>query len=131
MLNTPYTSGGGDGMHDAYWPLIIVALLAFGFGSVTVLLSTLLGPKRPDPVKCSPYECGVEPVGNARKPFFIHYYVIALLFLVFDIEVVFAYPWAVKFKAMGLWGYLEMVVFIVIFLLIYVYVLGRGALEWE
>ncbi|BAT71008.1 NADH-quinone oxidoreductase subunit A [Thermosulfidibacter takaii ABI70S6] len=118
-------------MNDAYWPLILVALLAFGFGSVTVVLSKLLGPKKPDESKLSPYECGVEPVGDARKRFFIHYYVIALLFLIFDIEVVFTYPWAVKFKAMGLWGFVEMVIFIAIFLLIYVYVLGRGALEWE
>ncbi len=122
---------GGWAMHDSYWPLLVAILLAFGFGVVTVLLSSLIGPKRPDPIKCSPYECGVEPVGDARKRFFIHYYIIAMLFLIFDIEVVFAYPWAAKFKAMGLWGFIEMAVFIGIFLLIYIYVLGRGALEWE
>lgn len=118
-------------MAESYWPLIIVFLVAVGFGLVTVVASQILGPKRPDPIKLSPYECGVEPVEDARKKFFIHYYIIALLFLVFDIEIVFTYPWAVKFKSMGLWGFIEMAVFIVIFLAIFFYVLGRRALEWE
>ncbi len=118
-------------MGEQYWPLIIVFLVAFGFGAGSIIASQLLGPKRPDPIKLSPYECGVEPVEDARKRFFIHYYVIALLFLIFDIEVVFTYPWAVKFKSMGLWGFIEMAVFILIFLAIFFYVLGRRALEWE
>ena len=118
-------------MGESYWPLIVVFIVAFGFGVGVIILSQLLGPKRPQPEKLSPYECGVEPVGDARKRFFIHYYVIALLFLVFDIEVVFTYPWAVRFKKLGLWGFLEMAVFILIFLGIFLYVLGRRALEWE
>ena len=118
-------------MKGVYWPLIFVFLLAVGFGGVAVLLSSLLGPKKPDPIKLSPYECGVDPVGDARMPFSIHYYIIGLLFLIFDIEVIFTYPWAVRFKSLGLFGFVEMAVFIAIFLAIFVYVLGKGALEWE
>ena len=118
-------------MKDAYWPLVLVLLLAGGFGFIAVFMSALLGPKKPDPIKLSPYECGVDPVGDARMPFFVHYYVIALLFLVFDIEVIFTYPWAVRFKHLGLFGFWEMAVFIAIFLAMFVYVLGKGAFEWE
>jgi NADH-quinone oxidoreductase subunit A len=118
-------------MREAYWPVVLVLLLGVGFGVFAVLASALLGPKRPDPIKLSPYECGLDPIGDARAPFFIHYYVVALLFLIFDIEVVFIYPWAVSFKWLGLFGFLEMVVFIAVFLAIFVYVWGRGALEWE
>ncbi|RLD99768.1 MAG: NADH-quinone oxidoreductase subunit A [Aquificota bacterium] len=118
-------------MKEAYWPLILVLLLGVGFGGVAVFLSAVLGPKKPDPIKLSPYECGLDPIGDARMPFFVHYYIVALLFLVFDIEVVFTYPWAVYFKELGLFGFVEMAVFIGIFLAIFVYVWGRGALEWE
>ena len=118
-------------MKEVYWPLVLVFLLGVGFGVVAVLFSALLGPKRPDPIKLSPYECGVDPIGDARVPFFIHYYVVALLFLIFDIEVVFTYPWAVSFKRLGLFGFVEMLVFIAVFLAIFIYVWGRGALEWE
>ncbi|MGB9668677.1 MAG: NADH-quinone oxidoreductase subunit A [Thermosulfidibacteraceae bacterium] len=118
-------------MREVYWPLILVAILAFGFGIGTIVISKLVGPKRPDPSKLSPYECGVEPVGDARKPFFIHYYMIALLFLVFDIEVIFLYPWALKFKEMGSFAFWEMAVFIVIFLGIFLYAYVKGVLEWE
>ena len=118
-------------MKDAYWPLIIVLLLGIGFGCVAVLFSALLGPKKPDAVKLSPYECGVDPIGDARMPFFVHYYTVALLFLIFDIEVVFTYPWAISFRGLGLFGFIEMLVFIAVFLAIFVYVWGRGALQWE
>lgn len=118
-------------MREVYWPLILVFILAVGFGVGAVFFSALLGPKRPDPIKLSPYECGLDPIGDARSPYFVHYYVIALLFLVFDIEVVFTYPWAVAFKHLGLFGFVEMVVFIAIFLAIFIYVWGRGGLEWE
>jgi NADH-quinone oxidoreductase subunit A len=114
-----------------YLPILILVILAALFAAGSVLLSSLLGPRRPNPEKLSPYECGVEPVGTAREQFSVKFYLVAMLFIVFDIEVVFMYPWAVVFRQIGLFGLAEMLVFIAILLVGYVYILRKGALQWH
>jgi NADH-quinone oxidoreductase subunit A len=88
-------------------------------------------PRRRNAVKMSSYECGVEPVGDARERFSVKFYLVAVLFILFDIEAVFLYPWAVSFNQLGLYGLIEMVLFIVILLVGYVYLLKKRALEWD
>jgi NADH-quinone oxidoreductase subunit A len=114
-----------------YFPILLFTLVAVGFAAVTIGLSTILVPRRSSPRKMEPYECGVEPVGNARTRFKIHFYLVAVLFILFDIEVVFLYPWAVTFRQLGLYGLIEMVLFIVILFVGYLYLLKKRALEWD
>ena len=90
----------------------------------------VLGPKKPNPIKQTTYECGIETVGDSWVQFKAQYYIFALVFLVFDVETVFLFPWAVKFKAFGLFGLLEMLVFLAILIVGYIWVWGKGALEW-
>ena len=110
--------------------LYILAAIAIGAGGV-IGLSALLGPRRPDKIKLMPYECGVDPVGSPRERFPIKFYVVGMLFILFDIEVVFMVPWAVNYEALGLFGFVEMLVFIAILAVGYVYLWRKGALEWE
>jgi len=114
-----------------YVPVLIMILVGFGFGAAAVIVSSLLGPRRRFKVKREPYECGLKTDGATYIPTSIKYYVVALLFLVFDLECVFLYPWAVYYKEMGFFGFAEMMVFIGILLVCYVYVWKRGALEWD
>jgi len=118
-------------MLDSYLPIITLIIIAVGFSIGSVVFSRLIGEKKPTAIKLSPYECGMPPVGSARERFSIKFYIIAMLFIVFDIEVVFMYPWAVMFKRLGLFGFMEMGVFILILLVGYAYVWKKGALEWE
>ena len=118
-------------MLQNYVPILILFLVAAGFGLGAVLVSSLLGPRRPNPDKLSTYECGMEVEPGARRPFDVKYYLVAMAFLVFDVEVVFLYPWAVKFKALGLFGFVEMLVFLFILLVGYAYIWRKGVLEWE
>jgi len=118
-------------MLGAYLPILVLVVIAVAFGLGSVIFSTLIGPKKPSAVKLAPYECGCEPVGSARERFSIKFYLIAMLFILFDIEAVFLYPWAVLFKRLGVFGLMEMGVFIVILFVGYVYVWKKGALEWE
>ncbi len=111
--------------------IAIYAVIIVGFAVVTVALSAFVGPKATSKEKLSPYECGVEPVGNARFSFPVKYYIIALMFLVFDVEVVFMYPWAIVVRAIGAYGMEEMGVFILIVLVGFVYAWKKGAFEWE
>jgi NADH-quinone oxidoreductase subunit A len=105
--------------------------LAIGFGLVSLVFSSLIGPKKFSAVKMSPYECGCDPVGTARERFSIKFYIIAMLFILFDIEAVFLYPWAILYKKLGVFGLVEMGLFIVILFVGYIYVWKKGALEWE
>ena len=114
-----------------YSPIIIFIALAGAFGLVTLALSYLLQPKYPEPEKLSVYECGSEPFSDSRMPFPVRYYVIAMLFVIFDIEVIFLYPWAVTFKQLGIIGFIEMMIFIGLFVVAYVYAWRKGALEWD
>ena len=114
-----------------YLPILILLVVVLLFGLSNLLLSSLLGRRRPGAVKDSPYECGVEPIGSARIRFPVKFYLVALLFILFDIEIVFLFPWAVIFRELKVFGFVEMAVFIGILLLSLVYVWKRGALEWD
>ena len=114
-----------------YLPVLLFLVVAIGFGAGTIALSTIIVPRRPNPVKDAPYECGVEPVGDARARFSVKFYLVAVLFILFDIEAVFLYPWAVAFRQLGLYGLIEMALFIVVLLVGYLYVLKKRALDWE
>jgi NADH-quinone oxidoreductase subunit A len=104
--------------------LIIVAIPA------TLLVAKLVRPSNPDRVKNMPYECGVDPIGDARARYTIRFYIVAILFVVFDVETIFLFPWAVQYKALGLFGLVEMLVFLAILIVGYVWIWKKGALEW-
>lgn len=113
-----------------YLPILLFILVGIGFPVGTILLSRALQPQRPEPTKLSPYECGVETTSDARGRFSVHFYIIAVLFVVFDVETIFLFPWAVQFKVLGLFGLIEMLVFLGILVVAYAYAWRRGALEW-
>jgi NADH-quinone oxidoreductase subunit A len=114
-----------------YLPILIFVILAALFAAGSVLLSSLLGPRRPNPEKLSPYECGVEPVGTARERFSVKFYLVAMLFIIFDMEIVFLYPWAVVFQQLRLFGLMAMGSFLLVLLVGYFYVWQKGGLEWD
>jgi len=114
-----------------YLPIVLFGGLAVAFGVGTLLISHYLQPREENAEKLSPYECGSEPISDARMPFPLRYYVIAVLFVIFDIEVIFLYPWAIDFFRIGLIGLLEMLIFIALFVLAFIYAWRKGALEWE
>ena len=115
----------------AFIPILIMVIVAVGFAAFTLGASHFLGKRVDDPAKSMPYECGVTPVGNARERFHTRFYLVAMLFIVFDIETVFLYPWAVVFKQLRVFGLIEMGVFLLILLAGYFWVWGKGALEWD
>jgi len=115
----------------SYLPILILLLVVMGFAISNIIISALVGRYKPSAEKLSPYECGIEPVGSARERFSVKFYIIAMMFVVFDIEVVFLYPWAVAFKSLALFGLVEMAIFIIILLVCYVYIWKRGGFEWE
>ncbi len=118
---------------ELYTPVIALMVLAAGFAVFSIIASVLTGPRRYNRAKLDSYECGIEPtpqpIGGGRVP--VKYYITAMLFIVFDIEIVFLYPWAVNFDAMGLFGLVEMVLFIATVFVAYAYVWRRGGLEWD
>ena len=114
-----------------YLPILIFLVIAVGFALFTLFASAIIGKRKITPQKMLPYECGMEPIGEARKPFSVKFYIIAMLFIIFDIEAVFLYPWAVIFKDLRFFGLLEMGVFIAILLVGFIYAWKKGALEWE
>ncbi len=114
-----------------YAAVLLFILTAAAFGVVTLVVSSWLHPHYPEPEKLSPYECGSEPFSDARVPFPVRYYIFAMLFVIFDIEVIFLYPWAVAFKDIGIIGLVEMLIFIGLFVLAYVYAWRKGALDWD
>jgi NADH-quinone oxidoreductase subunit A len=118
-------------MLESYVPIFVMVAGGVTFGFVMVKLNEWFGPRRPSEEKLSTYESGMEPVRSARERFSVKYYMVAVLFILFDIEVVFLYPWAVSFKQLGVGGFVEMVVFIAILLVGYFYVWRKGALEWD
>jgi NADH-quinone oxidoreductase subunit A len=114
-----------------YYPIVLMFLVALAFVSVTMVATHLLGPKKKSIIKLDSFECGIESQGNARVPFSIKYFLIAILFVLFDVEVIFMYPWAVLFKELGMTGFIEMIVFISLLLVGFFYIIKRGALKWE
>lgn len=115
----------------AFLPVLMMVIVAIGFAIGTLAASYFLGRRVYDPAKSLAYECGITPVGSARDRFHTRFYLVAMLFIVFDIEIVFLYPWAVVFKQLQLFGLIEMGVFLLILILGFVYVWGKGALEWD
>lgn len=114
-----------------YISILIILILATLVGLTPLLLGILIRPRRPYGIKLSPYESGNPPVGDTRQKFSVKFYIIAMLFMVFDVEAVFLYPWAVAYDVIGLYGFIEMMIFIFILLVGYVYAWEKGALEWE
>ena len=114
-----------------YCPILMFVFVALAFGAGTLLISYFVQPKYPEPEKLSTYECGSEPFSDARMPFPVRYYIFAMLFVIFDVEVIFLYPWAIVFNKIGLIGLIEMLIFIGLFLVAYVYAWRKGALEWD
>ena len=103
---------------------------AYIIGGMVLLMSALVGPKRPQAAKASPFECGMPPVGDARLRFSVKFYLIAMLFILFDVEIAFLFPWAVVFRSLGWFGFVEMLLFIGIMLAGFVYIWKKGALDW-
>lgn len=115
----------------SYIPILMQAILAIGFVVGTIIISGKLGPKRSSEVKDKNFECGIESVGNARIPFSVKYFLVAILFVLFDVEVIFLYPWAVNFKELGIEGMLKMIVFMSLLLVGFFYIIKKKALDWE
>ncbi len=115
----------------SYLPIIFQMLVAIGFVVGTMLVTHLIGPKRKNNDKLSPFESGIKPIGNARQPFSIKYFLVAILFVLFDVEVIFMYPWAVNFREFGLRGMIEMFIFMGTLLLGFIYIIKKKALDWD
>jgi len=115
----------------SYIPILMQLILAVGFVVGTIIISGKLGPKRNSEVKDKNFECGIESVGNARIPFSVKYFLVAILFVLFDVEVIFLYPWAINFKDLGVEGMLKMIVFMSLLLVGFFYIIKKKALEWE
>jgi NADH-quinone oxidoreductase subunit A len=118
---------------NAYAPILVLGALGAGFAIFSVVMATLIGPKRYNRAKMEAYECGIEPtpqpIGGNRFP--VKFYLTAMLFIIFDIEIIFLYPWAVEFNNLGLFALVEMVLFIATVFMAYAYVWRRGGLDWD
>jgi NADH-quinone oxidoreductase subunit A len=110
--------------------ILLMIVLGIGFSVLMLTLSSLLGPRKPSPEKLAPYECGMPPVGDARERQSVKFYLVAMIFLLFDIEVAFLYPWALALRDLGWAGYGQVVLFMALLLTGYVYVWRKGALDW-
>ncbi|MEI6310748.1 MAG: NADH-quinone oxidoreductase subunit A [Bacteroidota bacterium] len=120
-MNTPHN----------YFPLVFQLAVALGFVVVTLVATHLLGPFRKGKRKDETFECGIDVVGNARVPFSVKYFLTAILFVLFDVEVIFFYPYAVNIKSLGIEGFIAVVMFVLFFLVGFAYVWKKGALEWD
>jgi len=118
-------------MLQDYLPIVVLVLIATGMAGLVILIGHSVGPRRPSARKAQPYESGMRPIGPGTRRMPIRFYLIAVLFILFDIEIVFFLPWAVVFKKLGLFGLVEMLIFILILLVGYVFAWKKGALEWE
>ncbi len=114
-----------------YLPTLLFLIVATGIGVALIVIGNLLGPKRPSAEKSSAYECGFPAFDDARMQFDVRYYLVAILFIVFDLEIAFVFPWAVVFRELGVFGLVEMGVFLGLLVIGFVYVWKKGALEWE
>ena len=127
--------GGAPGRYtttmQGWVSILIMIALGAGFALISVVLSGLLGPRKPSPEKSAPYECGMPPVGDARERQSVKFYLVAMIFLLFDIEVAFLYPFAMAIRELGWFGYAQLVTFFAILLVGYVYVWRKGALDWN
>jgi NADH-quinone oxidoreductase subunit A len=119
-------------MLNDYLPVLLLSVLVVGFGVLSLMASSVLRPKRPTPAKLAPYECGITPERLPKSERFpVKFYVVAMLFIIFDIEAIFLFPWAVAFRQLGVFALVEMMVFIGLVFVAYLYVWQKGGLEWE
>ena len=118
-------------MLSEYFPILLFIMIGIAIGVVLPTLGFLLGPRQPDPEKNSTYECGFEAFEDARMKFDVRYYLVAILFIIFDLEIAFLFPWAVVFKDLGLFGFIAMMIFLAILVIGFIYEWKKGALEWE
>lgn len=125
-----YNEPGGNTLMD-YLPIVLQFIVVFGFVLVNIVATQLIGPKRLSAKKLEAFECGYKLEGNARLPFSVKYFLIAILFVLFDVEIIFMYPWVVNFKALGMLGFVEMLLFLLFLFAGFVYVFKKGALKWE
>ena len=116
---------------DNYIPIMLQSAVAAGFVALVLVLTHLLGPRRKGDIKNDSFECGIESQGNARLPVSVKYFMAAILFVLFDVEIVFFYPYAVNFREMGLQGFFAILLFVAVFMCGFFYVLKKGALEWN
>lgn len=124
----PYV--GRAGLPQNYVPIFIFLFIVFVVLGGTVVVAAVVRPSKPSRVKELPYECGIDPVDDARKRYTVRFYIVAILFVVFDVETIFLFPWAVQFKMLGLFGFVEMLIFLGILVVGYVWIWRKGALEW-
>jgi NADH-quinone oxidoreductase subunit A len=117
-------------MPQNYLPIFVFLVVAFMVAAGTLVVAKLVRPYKPDRIKAKAYECGIEPEDSARQRYTVRFYIVAILFVVFDVETVFLFPWAVQFKQLGAFGFLEMMIFLGILVLGYLWVWKKGALEW-
>ena len=128
---TAYKNNSMQSSYYDYLPIVLMFIVAAGFVVTTMVVTHMLGPKKKSKIKLETFECGIESKGNARMPFSIKYFLVAILFVLFDVEVIFMYPWAVNFKDLGMFGFLEMLMFMGFLLLGFFYIVKKGALKWE
>ncbi len=114
-----------------YLPVLIFIVIGLGLGAVMIMMGAMLGPNRPDSEKQSPYECGFEAFEDSRMKFDVRYYLVAILFIIFDLEIAFLFPWAVVLDEIGMFGFLAMMVFLGLLVVGFIYEWRKGALEWE
>ncbi len=122
--------GASISMPQNYVPIFIFVGIILILLPLTLLLFKLVRPENPNRIKLMPYECGIDPVSDARGRYTVRFYIIAILFVVFDVETIFLFPWAAKFKALGIFGFVEILVFLAILIAGYIWVWKKGALEW-
>jgi NADH-quinone oxidoreductase subunit A len=118
-------------MLEQYFPILLFIVIGTGIGLVLLTLGSLVAPDRPDAEKLSPYECGFEAFEDARMKFDVRYYLVAILFILFDLEIAFLFPWAVVLPDIGLFGFWSMMIFLGILIIGFIYEWKKGALEWE
>jgi NADH-quinone oxidoreductase subunit A len=114
-----------------YIPIAILLVIAIAIAVLLIVVGNIFGPKRKSFRKAAPYESGMQPIGPGTRRMSVRYYLVAVLFILFDVEVIFFYPWAVNFRALGLFGFIEMLIFVGILLVGYIYIWKKGALEWD
>ena len=114
-----------------YLPILLFLITAIVIGSVAMAAGRLLGPNKPDAAKLSPYECGFEAFENTRMKFDVRYYLVAILFIIFDLEIAFLFPWAIVLDDIGMFGFVAMMIFLLVLVVGFVYEWQKGALEWE
>ncbi len=118
-------------MLENYFPVLLFIIVALVIGVIPLVLGRVLGPHRPDAAKLSPYECGFEAFEDARMKFDVRYYLVAILFILFDLEIAFLFPWAIVLNEIGMFGFVSMMIFLAILTVGFIYEWKKGALEWE